>query len=106
MREIGWLLDEPDASSIIGNDPKKAKALGMIVARDFNTIQIIGDKVIKSSKSDNILGELYFYAHLPVQLLPIFPSIYSVDYIKETSNYTITMENRSNHPTTRYHPRS
>jgi aminoglycoside phosphotransferase len=94
MREIGWLLDEPDASSIIGNDPKKAKALGMIVARDFNTIQIIGDKVIKSSKSDNILGELYFYAHLPVQLLPIFPSIYSVDYIKETSNYTITMENR------------
>jgi hypothetical protein len=94
MREIGWLLDEADLSSIIGNNPKKALAKGMIAARDFNTIQIIGEKVLKSSKSENILGELFFYAHMPKELVPIFPAIYSVDYLKETSTYTIMMENR------------
>ncbi|TAQ89873.1 hypothetical protein B7494_g1812 [Chlorociboria aeruginascens] len=92
MREIGWLLEEPDPTSLVGHtDAKKA---GMIAARDFNTIQIIGDKVIKSSKSENILGELYFYSHMPPQLAAIFPSIYHVDYLSETSTYTITMENR------------
>jgi capsule biosynthesis phosphatase len=92
MREIGWLLDEPDPSSIVGH--RNAKKAGMIAARDFNTIQIIGDKVVKSSKSENILGELYFYSHLPPQLSTIFPAVYNVDYLSETSTYTITMENR------------
>ncbi|KAH8819501.1 capsule biosynthesis phosphatase [Xylogone sp. PMI_703] len=92
MREIGWLLEEPDPAAILGNtDTKKA---GMIAARDFNTIQIIGDKVIKSSKSENILGELYFYSHLPPELSTVFPAVYHVDYLPETSTYTITMENR------------
>lgn len=94
MKEIGWLLDEADPSSIIGNDAKKALAKGMVAARDFNTIQIVGDKVIKSSKSENILGELFFYAHMPKKLVSVFPAVYAVDYLKETSTYTITMENR------------
>src|SRR6187551_980377 len=59
MREIGWLLDEPDPAALVGPEAagEHARKSGMIPARDFNTIQIIGDKVIKSSKSENILGE-------------------------------------------------
>ncbi|KAG4441641.1 hypothetical protein IFR05_002848 [Cadophora sp. M221] len=66
----------------------------MIAARDFNTIQIVGDKVIKSSKSDGILGELFFYAHMPTKLLPVFSTGFAVDYLPETGNYTLEMEYR------------
>lgn len=93
MREIGWLLEEPDPSSLVGF-PSSNKKAGMIAARDFNTIQIIGDKVIKSSKSENILGELFFYSHMPPQLQAVFPAVYHVDYLPDTTTYTITMENR------------
>lgn len=97
MREIGWLLEEPDPEALIGPETTKAeetKRAGMIAARDFNTIQIIGDKVVKSSKSENILGELYFYSHMPQDIAHIFPSVYNVDFISDTKTYSITMENR------------
>ncbi|GKT43302.1 uncharacterized protein ColSpa_03483 [Colletotrichum spaethianum] len=97
MREIGWLLDEHDPAALIGQDAgtaEDAKKAGMIAARDFNTIQIIGDKVIKSSKSENILGELFFYSHMPADIAHIFPTVYNVDYIPDTTTYNITMENR------------
>lgn len=99
MREIGWLLEESDpSSSLLGEDAPpvddSAKKEGMIAARDFNTIQIVGGKVVKSSKSENILGELYFYSHMPKALSHIFPSVYSVDYIPETGTYNTIMENR------------
>ncbi|GKT55680.1 protein phosphatase 2A a subunit [Colletotrichum tofieldiae] len=97
MREIGWLLDEHDPAALIGQDAgtaEDAKKAGMIAARDFNTIQIIGDKVIKSSKSENILGELFFYSHMPAEIAHIFPTVYNVDYIPDTTTYNITMENR------------
>ncbi|KAF4340069.1 capsule biosynthesis phosphatase [Fusarium beomiforme] len=97
-RELGWMLDEPEISSLLDQAPQDSaegiKKAGMIAARDFNTVQIIRDKVIKSSKSEAILGELYFYAHMPPTLAPIFPSIYSVDYLPATSTYSMTMENR------------
>ncbi|POR38288.1 Phosphatase iiic [Tolypocladium paradoxum] len=97
MQEVGWLLDEPAVASNNPfehggtEDPKKG---GIVAARDFNTIQSVNDKVIKSSKSDNILGELFFYSHMTSHIAHIFPRIYCVDYIKETSTYTIHMENR------------
>ena len=97
MREIGWLLEEPDPEALLGpqtTDTVAAKKAGMIAARDFNTIQIIGDKVVKSSKSENILGELYFYSHMPPQVAAHFPAIYNVEYIAPTKTYNITMENR------------
>jgi hypothetical protein len=96
MREIGWLLEEPDPSALLGDaaSAEDAKKAGMIAARDFNTIQIIGDKVVKSSKSENILGELYFYSHMPAEVAHIFPSVYNVDFIPDTTTYNITMENR------------
>ncbi|PNP79338.1 hypothetical protein FNYG_07414 [Fusarium nygamai] len=97
-RELGWILDEPEVTPRLGqvrrSSAEDVKKAGMIAARDFNTVQIIRDKVIKSSKSEAILGELYFYAHMPPTLSRIFPSVYSVDYIPATSTYSITMENR------------
>jgi hypothetical protein len=98
MREIGWMLDEPDVSALINDEPgsstEDVKKAGMIAARDFNTVQIIGDKVIKSSKSESILGELFFYSHMPPAIAHLFPTVYNVDYIPATSTYSITMENR------------
>ncbi|KAJ9156553.1 Capsule biosynthesis phosphatase [Pleurostoma richardsiae] len=95
MREIGWLLEENE-SSLLGDSgaDDSAKKEGMIAARDFNTIQIVGGKVVKSSKSENILGELYFYSHMPQELSHIFPKVFNVDYIPDTATYSITMENR------------
>ncbi|KAH7350599.1 capsule biosynthesis phosphatase [Rhexocercosporidium sp. MPI-PUGE-AT-0058] len=103
MKEIGWLLDEVDPSSLLEPAGTVARTTtprpnqttkAMIAARDFNTIQIVGDKVIKSSKSDAILGELFFYAHMPTNLLPVFPTGFAVDFLPETGNYTLEMEYR------------
>tara|TARA_R110002060_G_scaffold1729_2_gene3239 strand:+ start:734 stop:1576 length:843 start_codon:yes stop_codon:yes gene_type:complete len=103
MKEIGWLLEEADPNSLLEPEGAPTRPVmprantttkEMVAARDFNTIQIVGDKVIKSSKSDAILGELYFYSHLPTILLPVFPTPFAVDFLPETGNYTIEMEYR------------
>jgi capsule biosynthesis phosphatase len=87
MRELGWLLTD-------SLEPKPSvEETGMVAARDFNTVQAVGGKVIKSSKSENILGELFFYSHLPPSLQNVFPSVYHVDYLEKTGTYSITMEN-------------
>ncbi|KAF5129764.1 hypothetical protein E5D57_006095 [Metarhizium anisopliae] len=86
IQEVGWLLDDPDSS---GHEVTKD---GMVAARDFNTIQIVNNQVIKSSKRDQILGELFFYSHVPSDVARYFPSIYGADYIKDTSTYVIQME--------------
>ncbi|XWX02356.1 hypothetical protein V2A60_010393 [Cordyceps javanica] len=90
MQEVGWMLDE----ALEFDDAHSPQAAGMIASRDFNTIQIVNEAVIKSSKSDHILGELFFYSHMPPDLADLFPHIHNVDYIEETGNYTIHMENR------------
>lgn len=64
----------------------------MVAARDFNTIQIVNNQVIKSSKRDQILGELFFYSHVPLDVARYFPSNYGADYIEDTSTYVIQME--------------
>ncbi|CAI4219615.1 unnamed protein product [Parascedosporium putredinis] len=96
-KEIGWLLDDSIASPMNHGQLTSSRQRDqspMIEARDFNTIQIIGDRVIKSSKSATILGELYFYSHMPSSLSHVFPAIYAVDLIPETGTYSISMENR------------
>lgn len=84
MREIGWMLDDVVLSS---NDRSS-----MIAARDFNTIQTVGDKVIKSSKSHAMLGELFFYCYMPKSLSPIFPTIYDADWLEASGTYSVSME--------------
>ncbi|KAI6779236.1 uncharacterized protein J7T54_007763 [Emericellopsis cladophorae] len=86
MKELGWLLND-------ALEPSTPENLSMVAARDFNTIQAVGDKVVKSSKSGNILGELFFYSHMPSTLRSVFPAVDQVDYLETTGTYSITMEN-------------
>ncbi|KAM4055038.1 phosphatase iiic [Hirsutella rhossiliensis] len=96
MREVGWLLDDPESLAMVEPEAAEDQRLKktMIAARDFNTIQVVDEKVIKSSKSDNIIGEVYFYSHMPPEVVHHFPSIYNVDFLPDTGTYTITMESR------------
>ncbi|KAM3496782.1 hypothetical protein MY10362_009847 [Beauveria mimosiformis] len=48
IQEVRWLLDDPDSSS------HEVTKVGMVAARDFNTIQIVNNQVIKSSKGNHI----------------------------------------------------
>ncbi|KUJ08724.1 nucleotide-diphospho-sugar transferase [Mollisia scopiformis] len=92
-REIGWLLDSTD-SILPSTAASPTKPRSVLAARDFNTVQFVGSKVLKSSKSEAILGELYFYSHMPSRLASIFPTIFAVDYLEETKTYTLEMEYR------------
>ncbi|GJN82299.1 hypothetical protein PLIIFM63780_005838 [Purpureocillium lilacinum] len=106
-REIGWLDQQDEAApdhlettGQIGHTNGHAnghtnghKKAGMVAARDFNTIQVIDDKVIKSSKSEQILGEIWFYLHMPPEIASIFPTIHDMDFFAETGTFTITMDN-------------
>ncbi|KAJ6439792.1 phosphatase iiic [Purpureocillium lavendulum] len=103
-REIGWLDDSdpvPDGpAGDAGREPEllikqqnTCKKAGMIAARDFNTIQVVDGKVIKSSKSEQILGEIYFYSHMPAEIAGSFPVVHGIDFIAETGTFTITMDN-------------
>lgn len=93
-RETGWLREELEALTIENKmaDPKEAQKAGIIASRSFNHVQIVGDQIIKSSQSDAILGEMYFYAHMPDQIADLFPTVYSIEYLKDSSQYSLTME--------------
>ncbi|KZZ88480.1 protein phosphatase 2A A subunit (ISS) [Moelleriella libera RCEF 2490] len=67
IQEVGWLPDEPEDEA---SGVEAEKKVGMVAARDFNTIQIVNDRVVKSSRRDNILGELFFYSHMPAHVRP------------------------------------
>lgn len=90
VHDIGLLAEDSSAESPASQTD--ADKNGMMAARDFNFIEVVGDTVIKSSISESILGELYFYSHLPLQLSAIFPAVYSVDYFPQTLTYSIKME--------------
>jgi hypothetical protein len=90
-RELGWLAEDECEDDKL-SDNKNAKKAGIVASRNFNHVQIVGEKVIKSSKSNGILGEMYFYAHLPREIVDMFPTIHSLSYLKETAMYSFTMQ--------------
>lgn len=90
-RELGWLA-ESDLTSVELSENKNAKKAGIVASRDFNHVQITGERVIKSSRSRGILGEMYFYSHIPKDIADLFPSVHSLSYEKETGMYSFTME--------------
>ncbi|PNS19649.1 Mannose-1-phosphate guanyltransferase [Sphaceloma murrayae] len=92
-KELGWLaagLSDETENALA--DLKHAKQAGILPSRDFNTIQIIGDKVQKSSRSSKLLAEMYFYCFRPTAIADLFPTIYSANYFKESGTYSFTME--------------
>lgn len=97
FREIGWLAehDAADASNLLA-EVRHARKQGMAPSRSFNIVQVVGDKVIKSSKvEDHILGEMYFYSHIPDSLSEYFPHVHGMTYRAETGTYSITMQKLS-----------
>ena len=94
LRETGWLVQDGSSKNPLAEAANAQKA-GVVASRTVNHIQIVGDQLIKSSRSDQILGETYFYANIPRQLVDLFPEVYSVDFHEGTSTYSITMEKLS-----------
>jgi len=92
-KELGWLAaDMSDDTENALADLKHAKKAGILPSRDFNTIQIIGEKVQKSSASSKLLAEMYFYCYRPAEVADLFPVIYSANFFKGTDTYSFTME--------------
>merc|ERR1712000_675135 len=46
----------------------------------------------KSSSANQILGEMFFYSHMPDQVAQYFPTVHEISYMAETSTYSITMQ--------------
>ena len=92
-KEIGWLAADmvPEETNKFA-ELKHAKKAGIVPSRDFNHVQIVGEKVIKSSKSSKLLAEMYFYSHLPSELVHLFPTLHSASFFAETSMYTFSMQ--------------
>lgn len=96
-REIGWLATDAAAEDTTQGanllaELKHAKKAGIVPSRDFNHIQIIGERVMKSSKSPKLLAEMYFYSRMPRGIADLFPKLYATNYFPETSTYSFTMQ--------------
>ncbi|ETN41476.1 uncharacterized protein HMPREF1541_03412 [Cyphellophora europaea CBS 101466] len=92
-KEIGWLgVDAANGETNKLAELKHAKKAGIVPSRDFNHVQILGERVMKSSKSPKLLAEMFFYSHIPAGLSDLFPKLYSASFFEETSTYSFTME--------------
>ena len=102
-REIGWMAEDEEEddtrseSSHISHlsqvqQQKKSSAKGLVAPRAFNHVQVVGERFIKSSRSDAILGEMFFYSRMPDQLTHLFPHVQSIGYEQETKTYSVTMD--------------
>jgi len=91
-RELGWIAedDTPKENELAEN--KNAKRIGMVASRNFNHVQVVGERILKSSKGNHILGELYFYCHMPDVIADLFPTVHSVSFLPETTTYSFTMQ--------------
>ncbi|KAK3080437.1 hypothetical protein LTS18_001385, partial [Coniosporium uncinatum] len=89
---LGWIAedDTPKENELAEN--KNAKRIGMVASRDFNHVQVVGERILKSSKGNHILGELYFYCHMPDVIADLFPTVHSVSFLPETTTYSFTMQ--------------
>ncbi|CAF1208392.1 unnamed protein product [Didymodactylos carnosus] len=81
-KEIGWSFA----------DEGNSRTRTAIAARSCNNVQIRGDTVIKTSNSNKIVGEVYFYEHIPKEIKHLFPRIIESLKNEATSTYTITMD--------------
>lgn len=90
-QELGWIAEDDGADKGLA-DVANAKKAGIVAARSFNHIQIVGQRVVKSSSANQILGEMFFYSHLPDQIAAHFPVVHEISYMKETGTYSITMQ--------------
>ena len=83
-KEIGWALDsvqdsdqqQQTSASTSGHKPIK----GFVAARHFNTLQEVDNTVVKSAASELLLGEVYYYLHVPDDVADLFPPLQRVEH--------------------------
>jgi hypothetical protein len=90
-QELGWIAEDDVQENGLA-DVKTAKKAGIIASRSFNHIQIVGQKLVKSSSANQILGEMFFYTYLPDAVAKFFPQVYEISHMPETGLYSITMQ--------------
>eukprot|EP01116_Phalansterium_solitarium_P021646 TRINITY_DN6811_c0_g1_i2.p1 TRINITY_DN6811_c0_g1~~TRINITY_DN6811_c0_g1_i2.p1 ORF type:complete len:691 (-),score=232.11 TRINITY_DN6811_c0_g1_i2:164-2236(-) len=81
-KEIGWVLSATDSHVHVP---------GFVKPRHFNTVQLIDDVVIKSASISTIKGEVYFYEHIPQDLLDVFPKLLRVDRNDQLQIYSLSL---------------
>ena len=66
-KDVGWRLKTKG----------EKLADGMVAARHFNTVQLQGDYVVKTSARSVLRGEMFFYSHMPPDISDLFPQLKS-----------------------------
>jgi capsule biosynthesis phosphatase len=69
-KELGWVLEPEKQLHKMNQEVSK---FSLITPRSCNTIQVVGDVVIKSSTSPKFAGEVYFYKNMPEDIKHLFP---------------------------------
>ncbi|CAF1198959.1 unnamed protein product [Rotaria magnacalcarata] len=86
-KEIGWSLDENKCDFSNQNQIK-----GFLSSRHFHTVQQLDNSIIKSSSSDCMQGEVYFYQNIPPIIGDIFPRLERVETNKDAGITSIVIE--------------
>lgn len=68
-------FDHP-TKPVLASKPTPPPPQTFIPPRSFNTIQLSGSLVIKTSSASSIRGELYFYQHIPSDISHLFPRLH------------------------------
>ncbi|PRQ70844.1 Nucleotide-diphospho-sugar transferase [Rhodotorula toruloides] len=87
QKEIGWY-----AASGASRWSGKGSTGGMLVPRSFNAVQVIENAVVKSSTSEAILGEIYFFSRIPTDIKDVFPAINTLNFVPSTQSFSLTMQ--------------
>jgi thiamine kinase-like enzyme len=56
-----------------------------------STVQVVDKSVIKSSTTESILGELFFFSRTPDDIADLFPTVSSLDHVLATQSFSVTM---------------
>jgi capsule biosynthesis phosphatase len=84
-KELGWKFG--DQSWKQGQSPE---CNGMIAARSFNLVQIFEQNVMKSSRNPALLGEMFYYANMPDDLINVFPTALGFNFLSDMYSMTMT----------------
>jgi capsule biosynthesis phosphatase len=87
VKEIGWSLE-----GIAHSSPLKKQIKGFISPRHFHTIEELDNLIIKSSSTDCLQGEIYFYQNIPPSILDLFPQLSRIETNKDADISSIIME--------------
>jgi capsule biosynthesis phosphatase len=83
-KEIGW-------ACVTGGGAAAQPERGMVASRAFNSVVVVDNTIIKSSKASILSGEMHFYRNIPASLRHIFPVVLSMEEAASGVS-SITME--------------